>query len=111
MMRGILIWSGEADAAKVTGRAASFVKETETVRQGYFTELLCVRAGKYDRAEAEKVLSLLTAYLDEVEKLPQAERETLGVITFNAQQRDCILDMIDKKCDADAHFKTAYSAA
>ncbi len=58
MMRGILIWSGEADAAKVTGRAASFVKETETVRQGYFTELLCVRAGKYDRAEAEKAGNL-----------------------------------------------------
>ena len=58
MMRGLLIWSGEADAAKVTGRAASFVKETETVRQGYFTELLCVRAGKYDRAEAEKAGNL-----------------------------------------------------
>ncbi len=66
---------------------------------------------RVNRAEAEKVLSLLTAYLDEVEKLPQAERETLGVITFNAQQRDCILDMIDKKCDADARFKTAYSSA
>lgn len=66
---------------------------------------------RVNRAEAEKVVALLTAYLVEIEPLPQSERETLGVITFNAQQRDCILDMLDKKCDADAGFKAMYTAA
>ncbi len=61
MMRGILIWIGEADAANVTGRTASIVKETETVQKGYFTELLCVRAGKCDRADAEKAENLADA--------------------------------------------------
>ena len=66
---------------------------------------------RVNRAEADKVLELLTAYLNESAIIPIDERETLGVITFNAQQRDQILDLIDKKCDADATFKTLYNEA
>lgn len=65
---------------------------------------------RVNRAEADKVIELITAHLEENAVLPQSERETLGVISFNAAQRDCILDLIDKKCDADPHFRELYLA-
>lgn len=66
---------------------------------------------RVNRAEADKVLEIVTDYLKECASEPEATRETLGVITFNAKQRDCILDLIDKKCDADSEFKAMYAAA
>ncbi len=59
--------------------------------------------------EAQKVLELIEEHLAANSELPQAARSTLGVITFNAQQRDCILDLIDKKCDADKDFAALYA--
>ncbi len=61
-----------------------------------------------NKAEAAKVVELIAAHLFGVADTPQSQRDTLGVITFNAKQRDCILDMIDKKCDADPKFKALY---
>ncbi len=63
---------------------------------------------RVNTAEAQKVLELITEHLAAGADLPQVSRDTLGVITFNAKQRDCILDLIDKKCDADPEFKTRY---
>lgn len=63
---------------------------------------------RINRAEAVKVVELICEHLAKNADLPTDERETLGVITFNAKQRDCILDLIDKKCDADQLFKTLY---
>lgn len=60
---------------------------------------------RVNRAEAQKTLELIKKHLR-----GNGERETLGVITFNALQRDCILDLIDKACDADPEFKTRYTA-
>lgn len=59
-------------------------------------------------AEAQRVIELIAEHLAACADLPQASRDTLGVITFNAKQRDCILDLIDKKCDADPEFKARY---
>lgn len=66
---------------------------------------------RINRAEAEKVVELITEYLQSSAALPESERETLGVITFNAKQRDYILDLIDRKCDEDASFGALYAEA
>ncbi len=66
---------------------------------------------RVNRVEADKVLELVSDYLKSSAVLPVEERETLGVITFNAKQRDYILDLIDKKCDADPEFKSLYTEA
>lgn len=66
---------------------------------------------RVNRVEADKVLELVSDYLKTSSVLPVEERETLGVITFNAKQRDYILDLIDKKCDADPEFKALYTEA
>ncbi len=66
---------------------------------------------RVNTVEADKVLELIAEYLKSIETAPPDERETLGVITFNAKQRDCILDLIDKRCDADPEFKTLYNEA
>ncbi|MCM1368639.1 MAG: AAA domain-containing protein [Roseburia sp.] len=65
---------------------------------------------RVNKAEADKVVELITEHLSANAALPQSERETLGVISFNAKQRDCVLDLIDKKCDADPHFRELYLA-
>ena len=65
---------------------------------------------RQNAAEAEKVIQLVAEHLKKSAALPQSARDTLGVITFNAKQRDLILDMIDKKCDEDEEFKTLYLA-
>ncbi len=57
---------------------------------------------RINTAEAKKVVELIE------EHLMSDSDETLGVITFNALQRDCILDLIDKKCDEDIEFKSRY---
>lgn len=57
---------------------------------------------RVNTAEAVKTLELIK------EHLASGSSDTLGVITFNAKQRDCILDMIDKKCDEDNEFKARY---
>ncbi len=62
-----------------------------------------VPGGVYDRgksrtnkieaqAVAAEAVSRMTAWL----KLPEAERPTLGVITFNSQQQSLILDLLDE---------------
>ncbi len=63
---------------------------------------------RVNAAEADKVLSLVSEFLDRRSR--GVENDTLGVITFNALQRDYILDLIDKRCDADAEFKRRYLA-
>ncbi len=63
-MRGILIYSGEANAAKAAGRMTSIVNSMETARQGTFTELLCVCAGE-DSREARETLAAQSGRLRE----------------------------------------------
>lgn len=65
---------------------------------------------RVNRAEADKVIELISEHLMQNAVVPQSERDTLGVISFNAKQRDCILDLIDKKCDADPSFREMYLA-
>lgn len=65
---------------------------------------------RVNRTEAERVVELIAEYLAEsADALPE-RRDTLGVISFNAKQRDCVLDLLDKKCDADPLFKERYVA-
>ncbi len=58
-----------------------------------------------NRAEALKVVSLLKAFFSK-----RANNETIGVITFNSQQRDLILDLIDLECERDSEFAESVKA-
>jgi len=54
---------------------------------------------KSNKAEAEKVIELLKEFFAE-----RQNDETIGIITFNASQRDLINDMIDEECSRDQEF-------
>jgi len=54
---------------------------------------------KSNRAEADKVVSLLREFF-----ATRKENETIGVITFNASQRDLINDVLDDECARDPSF-------
>ncbi len=54
---------------------------------------------KSNTAEAAKVIELLKKIFNE-----RSENETIGVITFNASQRDLISDMVDEECSRDPEF-------
>ena len=54
---------------------------------------------KANKAEAEKIVSLLKEFF-----INRKNNETVGIITFNASQRDLINDMIDDECAKDASF-------
>lgn len=49
--------------------------------------------------EAIEVVKLLKEILN-----TRSNNETIGIITFNSNQRDCILDIIDKECINDQDF-------
>ena len=52
-------------------------------------------------AEAKKVVELLKQIFAE-----RKENESIGIITFNADQQTCIADMIDKECGKDTQFRS-----
>ena len=58
-----------------------------------------------NQAEADKVVELI-AELFKTRK----ENESIGIITFNAEQQSLIADMIDKRCAKDADFRASMFA-
>ena len=52
-------------------------------------------------AEAKYIVELLKAFFDK-----RTENETIGIITFNSNQRDLIDDLIDAECAKNPHFAT-----
>ncbi len=52
-------------------------------------------SGRTNEAEARAIVALAVRRLKEWLRLPEVERLTLGVITFNAQQQELILDLFD----------------
>ena len=54
---------------------------------------------KSNKAESKKVIELLRKIL-----LERQNNETIGIITFNASQRDLINDMLDDECTKDSTF-------
>ena len=68
-----------------------------------------VADGEYDaglnRPEAERVVDLLA------ELLAEDERPTVGVVAFNLEQRQTILDAIERRVADDAGFADAWTAA
>lgn len=57
--------------------------------------------GRTNPEEARAIVAMIRARLAEWLRLPEKERPTLGVITFNAQQQSLILDLLDKERRAD----------
>ncbi len=58
--------------------------------------------GRSNRVEAERIVALLREFLK-----TRKNRETIGIITFNASQRDLIYDVIDEESVKDPAFGTA----
>lgn len=56
-------------------------------------------ANRSNIVEARYVVELLKRILDE-----RTNEETIGIITFNASQRDLIMDLIDDQCALDQEF-------
>ena len=56
-----------------------------------------------NEVEAEKVVSLLKKIFKE-----RKEGETIGIITFNAKQKTCIEDAIDREMSSNSTFRTEY---
>ncbi len=54
---------------------------------------------KSNKAEADKVVELLKKILNQ-----RQSNETVGIITFNASQRDLINDVLDDECSKDTDF-------
>ena len=52
-------------------------------------------------AEAKKVVEVLKKTFEE-----RSENESIGIITFNADQQTCIADMIDRECSKDPTFRS-----
>lgn len=52
-------------------------------------------SGRTNAIEARAVVELILCRLTQWLERPEAERPTLGVITFNAQQQELILDLLD----------------
>ncbi|MFP8967209.1 DUF3320 domain-containing protein [Pokkaliibacter sp. CJK22405] len=51
--------------------------------------------GRTNESEANAIVKMIVGKLQEWSKLPEKERLTLGVITFNVQQQELILDLLD----------------
>ncbi len=52
-------------------------------------------AGRFNQKEAKAVVNMVKQRLTEWLQLPENERPTIGVITFNLQQQNLILDLLD----------------
>ena len=52
--------------------------------------------------EAKKIVEILKNIF-----ATRQNNESIGIITFNADQQSCIADMIDKECSKDAEFRSA----
>ncbi len=61
--------------------------------------------GRSNRKEAEQVVTLLKEFFE-----TRQENETIGIIAFNASQRDMIYDVIDEEGVKDPAFATAVRA-
>ena len=68
-----------------------------------------VEDGAYDRGanpiEAERVVDQIAALL------AKSQPPSVGVVTFNVEQRQVILDALDKRAEVDADFGLRWSAA
>lgn len=76
-----------------------------------------VNDGVYDRgksrtnrAEAEKIATDATRMMLEWLKLPEAERPTLGCITFNSQQQSLIEDLLDQRRRQNSEIEWFFAA-
>ena len=88
----------------------TFVTQDNAVSHAY------VPTGIYDRGksrtnieEARAIVADIRARLDNWLVLPESERPTLGVITFNAQQQALILDLLDDARRENPDFEWFFS--
>ncbi len=59
--------------------------------------------GRNNKEEAKRVVELIKSFLKD-----RKNKETMGIITFNTNQREAILDEIDRECLKDQEFSNLY---
>ncbi len=62
-------------------------------------------AGRHNHEEAEEVVDLVKKILRN-----RKDNETVGIVTFNMEQKEYIEDLLDKECLKNASFKKLYYA-
>src|SRR5690606_18374886 len=65
--------------------------------------------GRTNPDEARAVISLIRAKLTEWSQVPESQRLTLGVITFNTEQQSLLLDLLDAERKANPSFEWFFS--
>lgn len=85
------------------------IPSTSTVEAGPALRWVAVEDGAYDEGgnpiEAERVVDLV----DELMK--RSEPPSIGVVTFNIQQRRIVLDALDQRAEQDEAFGARYAVA
>lgn len=89
-------YDGKLRVAPNVGKSAKPAIEYVYTKEGRFVEHKNI-------TEARKVIEILKEELK-----TKAPESTVGVITFNASQRDLILDLIDEECDADVEWRAIF---
>lgn len=78
-----------------------------TVRQARPIEVIQLNSTYVDQTnpgEADRVVEVLA----EMWKLPQTQRPSVGVVTFNRKQADLVEDRLEQRAEQDADFREAY---
>lgn len=83
-----------------TGNAVKLHKIAGTYMRG---------TGRTNPDEARAIVQMIRKRLADWLKLPEKDRPTLGVITFNAQQQSLILDLLDAERQANPAFEWFFS--
>lgn len=83
-----------------TGNAVKLHKIAGTYMRG---------TGRTNPDEARAIVQVIRKRLVDWLKLPEKDRPTLGVITFNAQQQSLILDLLDAERQANPAFEWFFS--
>ena len=65
--------------------------------------------GRVNEAEAKAIAALTKQHLTTWLDVPENERRTLGVITFNTEQQSLVQDFLDKMCREDSRLEWFFS--
>lgn len=79
--------------------APNVIRRSKENRPIEFVRVPGIRENNANRIEAEKVVDILKNIMEHT-------NDTVGIVTLNSKQKDCIQDIIDDRCTTDAKFST-----
>lgn len=84
--------------------APNVIRKSINNRPIEFIQVDGVRQDSTNEIEARETVELIN-------KLLKTTKDTIGIITLNSKQKECIQDMLDEKCQSDKNFSTLLSTA